>query len=80
MGTLNEMSGKFSLCFLTYYSILNLFLLLGVRNLTSRRSLIPLLVGILVGFLIATIFISESRSLWFNFSGQSHQGELRDPH
>lgn len=55
--------------------------MLGVRNLTSRRTLIPLLVGILVGFLIATIFISaESRSIWFNFSRKSQHVELRDPH
>lgn len=56
-------------------------MLTGVRNITSRRSLTPLLVGILVGFVIATAFISaEPKSLWLNFSGKSHHAELRDPH
>lgn len=57
------------------------FWYLGVRNITSRRSLAPLLVGILVGFLVATVFISaEPKSLWFSFSSNSHHIDLRDPH
>ncbi|XP_055302817.1 glycoprotein-N-acetylgalactosamine 3-beta-galactosyltransferase 1 isoform X2 [Sitodiplosis mosellana] len=52
----------------------------GVRNITSRRSLAPLLVGILVGFLVATVFISaEPNSIWLNFSGRRNV-DLRDPH
>lgn len=54
----------------------------GVRNITSRRSLVPLLVGILVGFLVATVFISaEPKTIWFlSFSSKSHHVDLRDPH
>lgn len=53
----------------------------GVRNITSRRSLAPLLVGILVGFLVATIFISaDQKSFWLNFSSNSRHVDLRDPH
>lgn len=54
---------------------------LGVRNITSRRSIAPLLVGILVGFLVATVFISgDPKSLWLSFSGRSQHVDLRDPH
>lgn len=54
---------------------------LGVRNITSRRYLAPLLIGILVGFIIANIFISiEPNSLWFGFSTITQHAILRDPH
>lgn len=58
------------------------FSLTGVRNISSRRSVATLLVGILVGFSVATVFISaEPKSLWFfNFSSNSHHVYLRDPH
>lgn len=57
-------------------------MILGVRNITSRRSLAPLLVGILVGFFVATIFISaEPKSLWLTgFSRKPLHADLRDPH
>lgn len=58
-----------------------MYLILGVRSITSRRSLAPLLVGVFVGFLVATIFISaEPKSLWLTgFSSKVHV-DLRDPH
>lgn len=53
----------------------------GVRNITNRRSLAPLIVGILVGFLVATLFIStDSKSFWLNLSSDSRHVVLRDPH
>lgn len=53
----------------------------SVRNITSRRSLAPLLVGILVGFVVATVFISaEPKSFWINFKSTDHHSDLSDPH
>lgn len=54
---------------------------IGVRNITSRRSLAPLLVGIVVGFLVATLFLStDPKSIWFPFSSGTQHADLRDPH
>lgn len=41
-----------------------------------------MLIGILVGFLVATVFISaEPKSLWLTgFSSKTHHADLRDPH
>lgn len=56
-------------------------LILGVRNITSRRHLTPLLIGIFAGFIIANIFISiEPNSLWLGFSTRAQPVILRDPH
>lgn len=84
MGSLNEMSSK---CINNWNQniIKNnktiRFSYPGVRNITSRRYLTPLLVGILVGFLVATVFISaDSKSILFGFSTKSPHVDLRDPH
>lgn len=52
----------------------------GVRSLTSRRSLAPLLFGILVGFVVATLCISDSRTFWIAFKSDARRVDLSDPH
>lgn len=55
--------------------------LLGIRSITNRRSLAPLIVGILVGFFVATVLISaDPKSFLSNIFGNSRYVELRDPH
>lgn len=57
------------------------YCLLGVRNITSRRYLTPLLTGVLIGFLVANIFISiEPNSLWLGLSSTPQRAVLRDAH
>lgn len=82
MGSLNEMSGNveqnlnfiwFDLwcAFLKYPTIISLKWI-GVRNLTSRRSLATLILGVFVGFILAAALISSS--------DREPRPWLRDPH
>lgn len=49
--------------------------------MTSRRSLAPLLLGILVGFVIAAVFLSpDSKSFWIPFKSDARRVDLSDPH
>lgn len=53
----------------------------GARSLATRRSLFTLMLGVLFGFCLAIVFVSEpSRSSWMPYGGHSHEAELRDPH
>lgn len=57
------------------------FFFTGARSLASRRSLFTLILGVVVGFCLAIVFMSEpGRSSWMPYGSHGHEADLRDPH
>lgn len=54
----------------------------GPRNVITRRSLLPLVFGVVIGFVLALVFVrSPSRPDWMPYGGEhTHEVELKDPH
>lgn len=54
---------------------------MGTRNFANRRSLLTLIFGVVVGFSLAIVFVSNpSGSNWMPYMDNHHEVELRDPH
>lgn len=53
----------------------------GARNFATRKSFVTLIVGVVVGFSLAILFVSNPpRPYWAMVNHDHRDVELRDPH